>query len=438
MYRIPVSGERPMKYRADELPAGLSIDENTGIITGSVFNAGEYEVKLIATNNKGSDEKTIRFNIGDKLALTPPLGWNSWNVWGLSVNDSRVRGAAKAMKESGLIDFGWTYINIDDGWEAAERTQWGELLSNEKFPDMKALADYVHNMGLKIGIYSSPGPLTCGGYPGSYEHELQDARTWAGWGIDFLKHDWCSYREIARDNSIEELKKPYLVMQNALNRVNRDIVYSLCQYGMGDVWKWGKDVGGNLWRTTGDITDTWESMSTIGFNEYRSSNYAEPGHWNDVDMMVVGWVGWGPDLHLTRLTPDEQYTHVSLWTLLASPMLLGCDLTKLDDFTLNLLTNREVLAIHQDEKGDQADKIYDENELQVWIKELADGSMGIGFFNLGDDRISIELPFSDFGLEGDFLIRDLWRQKDLEMSEGKVKVNLPTHGVLLTKFTHKN
>lgn len=433
-FLIPVSGERPMSFVAENLPYGLELDESTGIISGRVYSSGDYEVTLTVRNELGKDQKRIIFRIGDKIALTPPLGWNSWNVWGLSVDDEKVRDAARMIKESGLANYGWTYINIDDGWEAPERTPRGELLSNEKFPDMKALSDYVHNLGLKIGIYSSPGPLTCGGYLGSYEHEFQDARTWEDWGIDFLKYDWCSYRQIAKNNSLEELQKPYITMRNALDRVNRDIVYSLCQYGMGDVWRWGKDVGGNMWRTTGDITDTWESMSAIGFNEHRSSGYAEPGHWNDVDMMVVGWVGWGPDLHLTRLTPDEQYTHVSLWALLSSPMLLGCDLTKLEDFTLNLLTNHEVLAVHQDSAGNQADKVYDKEGIQVWVKELGDGSSAVGFFNLSDERIQLEMPFSDFDFNGSYQVRDLWRQSEIEIVESSIQLNLPSHGVLLTHF----
>jgi len=281
---------------------------------------------------------------GDLIALTPPLGWNSWNAWGLSVDDEKVRAAADAFVDNGLADHGWTFINIDDGWEAPERLPDGSITGNEKFPDFKNLSDYVHSKGLKLGIYSGPGPMTCGGYLASYQHEYQDAATWAKWGIDYIKYDWCSYRNIAKDNSLEELQKPYILMRKALDAVNRDIVYSLCQYGMGDVWKWGADVGGNLWRTTGDIRDTWASMSGIGFRQDKMSPFASPGHWNNPDMLVVGWVGWGPNLHPTRLTPDEQYTHISLWALLSAPLLIGCDLTRLDDFTLNLLTNDEVLG----------------------------------------------------------------------------------------------
>ncbi len=238
----------------------------------------------------------------------------------------------------GLRDHGWTYINIDDGWNMhkdaePKRDSLGRILPNEKFPDMKALGDAIHSLGLKMGIYSSPGPYTCGQYTGSYQFEQKDAHSYASWGVDYLKYDWCSYDQIARDTSLAERQKPYLVMKEALNQVNRDIVYSLCQYGMSKVWRWGAEVGGNLWRTTGDITDTWESLKEIGFSQIENQPFAGPGHWNDPDMLVVGWVGWGPNLHPTKLTPDEQYTHISLWCLLSAPLLLGCDLQQLDPFT---------------------------------------------------------------------------------------------------------
>lgn len=435
MYTIPASGKRPMTFGAEGLPAGLSVDPGTGIITGKVYRAGDYPVTLKAENGLGSDTKAFTIRIGNTIALTSPMGWNSWNVWGLSVDDAKVRNAADMMKKSGLANYGWTYINIDDGWESAERKAGGEIGSNEKFPDMKALTDYVHSQGLKTGIYSSPGPETCGGYLGSYQHECQDAQTWAKWGFDYIKYDWCSYGQIAKDNSLEELQKPYILLRSCLDKINRDIIFSLCQYGMGDVWKWGAEVGGNLWRTTGDITDTWESMSGIGFNANKYAKYAQPGHWNDVDMMVVGWVGWGPSTHPTRLTADEQYTHVSLWSLLSAPMLLGCDLTKLDDFTLNLLTNSEVLDVHQDSKGMSAEQVYNKDDFQVWTKPLEDGSTAIGFFNLSSEPKTLNLAFDQFGMAGKYKVRDLWRQKDLGEMEGSIKLNIPIHGVLLTRFS---
>ncbi len=433
LYRIPASGERPMSFSVEGLPYGLSADTTTGIISGRVYKEGSYDLVLKARNDLGQDEKEFQLVVGGSLALTPPLGWNSWNCWGLSIDEEKVKSAADHMVSSGLAEYGWTYINIDDGWEAEERTRTGVLMPNEKFSDMAALADDVHARGLKLGIYSSPGPLTCGGYLGSYEHELIDARTWANWGIDYLKYDWCSYSEIAPDPGLEELREPYALMNVHLQTVRRDIVYSLCQYGMGNVSEWGNEVGGHLWRTTGDIRDTWESMKEIGFGQAPLAPYAGPGGWNDPDMLVVGYVGWGPDLHPTRLTPDEQYTHISLWSLLAAPMLLGCDLSKLDDFTISLLTNHEVLAVNQDPLGRQAERVYEEGDLQVWIRPLKDGSRAIGFFNLGEEPMNTELELSKIGLEGSHTFRDLWRQKDLGQIEGTISLNIPVHGVLLTR-----
>ena len=298
---------------------------------------------------------------------------------------------------------------------------------------MKALSDYIHGKGLKIGIYSSPGTETCGGYIGSYQHEHQDAQIFADWGIDFLKHDWCSYSEIAKDESIYELQKPYLIMRDALDNVNRDIVYSLCQYGMGDVWEWGADIGANLWRTTYDITDTWLSMSKIGFAQEVSSDYSAPGHWNDPDMLVVGQVGWGSQLHQTKLTVDEQYTHISLWAMLSAPMLLGCDLSELDDFTISLLTNDEVLDVNQDMLGKQAKPIIKKEGIQVWVKVLEDGSKAVGLFNLSNKAQIIDIKWSDINMDEKLKVRDIWRQKDLGLFDRGFEQLVLSHGVVLLK-----
>jgi hypothetical protein len=301
---------------------------------------------------------------------------------------------------------------------------------------MKALGDWLHAQGLKFGIYSSPGPLTCGGYLGSYEHEMQDATSYANWGIDYLKYDWCSYGDIykkAGDTSLAAYMKPYRVMQHALKAQSRDIYYSLCQYGMHDVWKWAPEVDGNSWRTTGDITDTWESLSSIGFTQNKLYHYAMPGHWNDPDMLIAGQVGWGEDLRSTRLTPDEQYTHISLWCLLSAPLLIGCDISKMDDFTLNLLTNDEVLAIDQDPLGKQARQKIKKNNYQVWVKKLEDSSYAVGIFNLAKNYQVITVNWKDAGLKSNCRARDLWQQKDLGSFKTSFTAKIPPHGVILLK-----
>ncbi len=448
LYRIPATGERPMKFKATGLPKGLNIFEETGLIRGKTPENGTYEVTLIAENKHGKDQKKFKIIVGQGLALTPPMGWNSWNVWGLSVDQQKVKIAARVMVAMGLADYGWTYVNIDDGWEASERDEAGFLLSNEKFPDMQQLAADIHNMGLKIGIYSSPGPMTCGGYLGSYEHELLDARTWAAWGIDYVKYDWCYYEDIAKDQSLPELQKPYIYFREQLNQVKRDIVYSICQYGRGDVWKWGEEVGGNLWRTTGDITDSWRSMAGIGFQQNELAPYAGPGHWNDPDMLVVGKLGWGPDLRSSKLTPNEQYTHISLWAMLSAPLLLGCDLAQMDAFTLGLLTNNEVIAINQDALGKQATKAYDGVRYQVWTKELEDGSMAVGIFNIGKDtpqeafnwdndeqKLDVTVGAKQIGISGTHKIRNVWTQKDIGTFNDHFGASVPHHGVVLLKLT---
>lgn len=432
-YKIPATGQQPLQFAVKNLPQGLKADAGSGIITGVANANGSYKVKLSVKNKLGSDEKDFTITISDKIGLTPALGWNSWNAWGLSVSDEKVRISAKAMADH-LSDHGWTYINIDDGWEAAERASNGLIVPNEKFPDMKKLSDYVHGLGLKLGIYSSPGSKTCGGYLGSYQHEEQDATTYGQWGIDYLKYDWCSYSQVAANNTeLTELKKPYTVMRTALNKVNRDIMYSLCQYGWGEVWKWGGEVGGNSWRTTGDITDTWASLSRIGFAQDKGSPYAQPGNYNDPDMLVVGKVGWGPRLHNSRLTADEQYTHISLWSLLASPLLIGCDMGQLDDFTMNLLTNDEVLSIDQDALGKQAYKLLDKDSIQVWVKDLQDGSKAVGIFNLGSNTQKPSISFADIKLASPLRLRDVWRQKELGKFTGTFSGMVPAHGVLLLK-----
>ncbi len=433
LFTVAATGDRPMTFSASGLPKGLQLDPESGRITGALNERGIHVVTLHAKNALGTAERQLRIVCGDTIALTPPMGWNSWNCFACDVSDAKVRAAAQAMVASGLIQHGWTYINIDDCWEAGRDAE-GRILSNAKFPDMKALADYVHSLGLRIGLYSSPGPKTCAGYTASYQHELQDAQRYAEWGFDYLKYDWCSYGEIAPHPDLPALKKPYEVMRAALNQVPRDIVFSLCQYGMGDVWKWGTQVGGNCWRTTGDITDTWSSMSGIGFAQDGHEKFASPGHWNDPDMLVVGYVGWSANVRPTHLRPNEQYTHITLWCLLSSPLLIGCDMTRLDEFTRGLLTNDEVLAVNQDPLGRPAGRVAREGQLEIWARDLADGTKAVGLFNRGETETLVTAKWSDLGLHGKQPVRDLWRQQDLGQFADAFATPVPRHGVVLVKI----
>ena len=448
-YQIAATGDRPMRFAAEGLPAGLEIHPETGLITGKLTKAGTFEVVLQAKNVKGTAERKLRIECGDRIALTPPMGWNSWNCWGLSVDDEKVREAARMMNEK-LHAYGWTYVNIDDGWEAAERTKQGELLSNEKFPDFKGLADYIHSLGLKFGIYSSPGPTTCGDYLGSYQHEEIDARTWGRWGVDYLKYDHCGYHAVQKDSEEKTIREPYIVMRDALDKVDRDIVYCV-GYGAPNVWNWAREAGGELWRTTRDITDEWNVVTAIGCFQDVCAQATAPGNYNDPDMLVVGKLGkaWREKVHESALTPDEQYSHISLWCILSAPLLIGCDMSDIDDFTLSLLTNNEVIAVNQDPLAAPATKLLTDNG-QIWYKKLYDGSYAVGFFQIDpyfilwdqDEAETIQMKTYDFelalkqlGITGKVSVRDLWRQKDLGEYNGEFRTQVPYHGVSFVKIT---
>jgi hypothetical protein len=437
VFRIPATGKSPLTYAVKNLPAGLTVDAGSGIIRGALATEGEYKMLLVAKNVLGRSERAFTIKAGSLLALTPPMGWNSWNCWGLSVSEEKVKSSARALIDKGLAAHGWMYMNIDDGWESPQRAADSSIVPNEKFPDMKALGDFLHSNGLRFGIYSSPGPKTCGGFLGSYKNEAKDAGSYAKWGIDYLKYDLCSYTEFMprRNSTLEENQRPYILMRDLLKKQSRDIVYSLCQYGWQDVWKWGPEMNGNLWRTTGDIQDNWNSLYRIGFSQGRLSEYASPGHWNDPDMLIVGMVGWGENLHPTRLTPYEQYTHMSLWSMLSAPLLLGCDLSKLDPFTLNLLTNDEVIAIDQDPLGKQARQVLVKDSVQVWVKDLDDGTKAVGIFNLKNDFRPVTLKWEEIGLNGKIRVRDVWQQKDLGVKDDAYTVTVAPHGVNLIRIS---
>jgi alpha-galactosidase len=464
LYTIAATGDRPVKFAAANLPHGLKLDAATGRITGKLKQKGKFIITLHAKNSLGAAEKKFRVVCGDQIALTPPMGWNSWNCFAGAVSEEKVKSAADTMVKSGLINHGWTYINVDDYWQNHRdsqdptlrgpfRDKAGNIVPNSRFPDMKGMADYIHSLGLKAGLYSSPGPWTCGGCTGSFQHEEEDARTYAKWGFDYLKYDWCSYGDIAagKDSDARGIPLwdgnatepdgaiyPYKIMGKFLREQNRDIVFSLCQYGMADVWKWGGSVNGNCWRTTGDITDTWKSMSGIGFKQDKAEPYAKPGNWNDPDMLVVGQVGWG-NLHPSKLNPDEQYTHISLWCLLSAPLLIGCDMTRLDDFTLNLLCNDEVLALDQDALGKSATCVLKDGDVRIFEKELEDGGRALGFFNLGSEPVNLDFNrLVQIGFNGTQHVRDLWRQKnltDVDAANGVLPMTIPAHGVVLYKLT---
>lgn len=453
LWSIMATGKRPMTYSATGLPEGVTINAETGVITGSAATMGDYNVTLTATNSLGSDSSEVVVRIGDTISLTPIMGWSSWNCWRFDASDEILRRTTDIMHDK-LHDYGWTYVSVDDGWEAAERDADGVLQPNANWPDMKALTDYMHSKGMKFGIYSSPGPTTCGEFLASYQHEYIDAQTWADWGVDYLKHDYCSHTLVEKDSSEGSIRAPYDLMRDALDRTGRDIVYCV-GYGAPRVWVWAPDAGGNQWRTTCDITDRWNVVQAIGNCQDVCAPSTAPGRFNDPDMMVVGEVGggWGAPKHPTLLTPDEQYSHVSLWAILSAPLLLGCDVEKLDDFTLSLLTNREVIAVNQDTLCAPAVKKVTENG-QIWYKPLADGSIALGCFNMQPYFVlwnqndgeamqfreyPFEIDFAELGIDSPVTIRDIWRNAD-EASGVKdgYKVSVPYHGVKFIRIIPEN
>ena len=453
LFTIPATGERPMTFSVKHLPRGLSVDSKTGQITGSLSKTGTCVVTFQASNRLGSSERKFKIVCGDTLALTPHMGWNSWYVWESHVTDQIMRNAADAMVSSGLINHGYQYINIDDCWMVKPgnsdaslggepRDIEGRIQPNHRFPDMKALTDYIHAKGLKAGIYTSPGPLTCGGHEGSYQHEEQDAQRFAEWGFDFLKYDWCSYGKIAKDQSLAELQKPYRLMGDILRRQNRDLVFNLCQYGMGKVWTWGKEIGGHSWRTAGDLGGSFQGIPHAlfrdGFDVYARNElyrFAGPGGWNDPDYLLLGYLSnWKGRTTPTPLTPNEQYTHVSLWCLLAAPLIFSGDLTRLDDFTLNLLSNDEVLEVDQDPLGKPGRRVSLDEDREVWVRAMEDGTKAVGLFNRGECETTVAAKWSDLGLKGKHAVRDLWRQQDLGFFKDQFETTVPRHGVTLLRI----
>jgi alpha-galactosidase len=451
---IPAVGERPMQFSAEGLPDGLSIDPARGVITGRASGPQDAAVTITAVNARGRASRKVRIVAGDKLALTPPLGWNHWNCWGPRIDAEKVRAAADAMVGSSLAAHGYNYVNIDDGWQGLRGGAFGGMQGNEKFPDMQALCDYVHSLGLRVGIYSTPWTKSYAKYPGGsvgeyppgeYQSDMvrngwffggkgcqaEDARQWAAWGMDYLKYDW---------NPIDA---PHVeAMRAALRASGRDIVYSLSNSApFKDAADWARLA--NCWRTTGDIVDTWESVSGIGFSQDRWTPYGGPGHWNDPDMLVVGRMGWG-EIRENQSTHDEQITHITLWSLLAAPMLIGCDLTQLDDFTLRILCNDEVLAVNQDPLGRQGRTLREfrtaggdgatlRHEV-VLVRPLHDGSLAVGLFNRGPQGAEVEVAWAELGLRGARTVRDLWANRTVGRFQGRFSMGVPSHGAQLVRI----
>jgi len=363
------------------------------------------------------------------------MGWNSWNWFADKVTDADIRKAADLIVSTGMRDAGYTYVNIDDTWEG-KRDANGVIQTNEKFPDMKALADYVHSKGLKIGIYSSPGPLTCAKYEGSYGHEEQDAKTYADWGIDYLKYDLCGLRVIMNqehpndpDAQAKMARDAYMKMHKAIVKAGRPMVYSLCQYGNDQVWQWGPEVGANLWRTTGDIRASYDSMILIGLSQAGLGKYAAPGHWNDPDMLEVG---------NGKLTHDENIAHMTMWAMLAAPLIAGNNLTEMNDDVRGILTNREVIAIDQDKLGKQAERVFAGDEIEIWSRPLSDGAVALSIMNVSGDRNTmrgLRLPLKEVGFPNGAHAHDVWTGKDLGMIKDTDVMTIPKHGTVMLKLT---
>lgn len=463
LYTIAATGQRPMSFSAKNLPKGLSVDTKTGIVAGKVVQKGTYLATLIAKNELGETTKILKIIIGDTIALTPPIGWNGWNSWARNIDQEKVIASADAMVKMGLNQHGWTYINIDDAWQGQRGGQFNAIQPNEKFPKFTEMIDYVHSLGLKVGVYSTPMITSYAGYiggssdfengkitdsiknnkrafryVGKYTFEENDAKQMAAWGIDYLKYDWRIEVPSAERMSV------------ALENSGRDIVYSISNSApFNNAKDWAKLT--NTFRTGPDIRDSWLSLYVSAFTLDKWSPYGGHGHWLDPDMMILGNVTTGTSLHPTRLTPDEQYSHVSLFSLLSAPLLIGCPIEQLDDFTLNLLTNDEIIEINQDPLGKSARLLSEEDGVQIWAKPLEDGSYAVGLFNVadfgktpetyfrwGDEKSkTFTFDFSKINLKGKYQLRDVWQQKDLGSFNNSFKTDIRHHGVLMLRMYPK-
>ena len=456
LYRVPAQGVRPMTFAAENLPRSLELDRESGIIKGEAPARGEYQVTLRARNGHGESTRSLKIVSGETLSLTPPMGWNHWYTHYFRVTDAMVREAADLMVSSGMADVGYQYVNIDDCWMNAPensdplrtgplRNRDGMILPNRHFPDMKAMTDYIHGKGLKAGIYSTPGPLTCGGFEGSYQHEAQDARQYAAWGFDFLKYDWCTYEKIARQASGKPREiaiRPFALMGGQLRQQQRDILFNLCQYGRDRVWEWGAGAGAQSWRTSTDLGLEIDRVFEVALANAAHRDWSKPGSWNDPDYVQIGYFGdpaaysqkTGVQPISVPLSPTEQYAFMSLWSLSAAPLFFGGDISRLDEFSISVLCNPEVIDIDQDPLGQCARVVRLDENCFVMVKELSDGSKAVGLCNAGELPAEVTATWSDLGITGKRIVRDVWRQKDLGEFEAAFKAPVARRGVVLVRI----
>jgi alpha-galactosidase len=452
MFNIATTGERPLIFEAAGLPEGLTLDAGKGLITGVATKEGRYVVPVKAKNSRDECRDTLEIVIGGGLALTPHMGWNSWYCYQTRVTQDIMEKSAKAMYDKGLINFGYTYVNIDDGWEVKVnsddpvlggqvRNPDGTIRTNKNFPDMRRMTDYIHSLGLKAGLYSSPGLATCANYAGSLHYEGQDVNSYCDWGFDFLKYDWCSYGREVKHHPVsqEDLKKPYLLIDSILKRADRDIILNICQYGMGEVWKWGKSVGGHSWRTAGDIgwntPELISTMFTAGIFQETIRQYSGPDGWNDPDYLLFGKIwNWQEERDMpSPMSPSEQYTCMTLWCMMSAPLIFSGELVSLDEFTQNVLCNAEVIDVNQDRLGKPGYSVYKQDFTEIWKKELHDGSTAIAIFNKSPLKSLVSVDWKSIGYETKKTVRDLWRQKDLGTTAKASQFEIPRHGCVLLK-----
>lgn len=440
VWLVPVTGKGPFTYSAANLPTGLKLDAKTGVISGVTGDAGNYDFAVTVKSVSGKATQNFSLVCGDhKLALTPPLGWNAWNVYGATVTADEVRDQADWLVSSGLAARGFQYIIIDDTWQG-RRDADGNIGANKRFGDIKSLADYVHAKGLRLGIASSPNEATCSGYAGSGGYEAKDAAFYASVGIDYLKYDWCQPGGTRKDTTADVLKTSYSKMRGALDKVNRDIVYELTPYGFGKVWEWGAAVGANSWTTDAQIIDKWESVQNNGFSQNEHFKFAGPGHWNSPGWLMLGRMN-PTTPRFPHLRPNEQMTQVTLWSVLAAPLILSCDLSQLNPnsfypVTTTLLNNDEVLAINQDALGIPGRRVDGQNDSEVWAKPLVDGTTAVAFFNKANRTQDVTVHWWGIDKRDSQPIWDVWNHKDLGRNTDKdaYTVAVPAHGAALLKI----